>query len=56
MKPDIEMPRDRALVTAYGLALDVKLRDASVTGGYHDRLAGLRAKLDTMADAEILAL
>jgi C-terminal processing protease CtpA/Prc len=56
VKPDIAVARDRALVTAYGMALDAKLRDASVTGGYHDRLAALRAKLDTMTDAEILAL
>jgi hypothetical protein len=56
VKPDIDVPRDRALITAYGMALDAKLRDASVTGGYHDRLAALRAKLGTLADADILAL
>ena len=56
VKPDIEIARDRALITAYGIALDARLRDASVGGGYHDRLAALRAKLDTMTDAEILAL
>ncbi|MDP9105782.1 MAG: S41 family peptidase [Candidatus Eremiobacteraeota bacterium] len=56
VEPDIAIARDRALITAYGMALDAKLRDASVTGGYHDRLATLRTKLDTMTDAEILAL
>jgi len=56
VKPDIAVARDRALIAAYGMALDAKLGDASVTGGYRDRLAALRAKLDTMTDAEILAL
>ncbi len=56
VKPDIEIARDRALITAYGMALDTKLRDASLPAGYRERVTTLRAKLDTMTDAEILAL
>jgi Peptidase family S41 len=56
VKPDIEVPRDRALVTAYGMALDTRLRDTSLSTGQRDGITKLRAKLDTMSDAEILAL
>lgn len=56
VKPDIELPRERALVTAYGMAIDVKLSDTSLTAAQRDGLKQLRAKIDTLADAEILAL
>ena len=46
----------RALITAYGMALEAKLRDTSLSTPARDRLTQLRAKLDTMNDAEILAL
>ena len=56
VKPDIDVPRERALVTAYGMALDGRLRDSSLMTAQRDGLTKLRAKLDTMSDAEILAL
>ena len=56
VKPDIEVASDRALITAYGMALDARLRDASVLAFLKTGVAPLRAKLDTMTDAEILAL
>jgi C-terminal processing protease CtpA/Prc len=56
VKPDVEVARDRALITAYGMALDARLRDASVPAFLKTDVAPLRAKLDTMTDAEILAL
>jgi C-terminal processing protease CtpA/Prc len=56
VKPDIETPRERALIAAYGTALDAKLRDTTLSTPARTRLTELRAKLDTMTDAEILAL
>ncbi len=59
VKPDIAVPRERALAIAYGMALDAKFRAAASAGGPGNRfpqLTLLRAKLDTMSDAEILAL
>jgi hypothetical protein len=56
VKPDIEIPREQALVKAYGMALDAKLRDTSLPAGARTNLTQLRSKLDTMTDAEILAL
>jgi hypothetical protein len=56
VKPDVDVPRERALVTAYGLALDAKLRDGSLPAAQRDGLKQLRAKIDTLTDAEILAL
>ena len=56
VKPDIAIERDRALATAYGLALDAKIHDQSRPAAYRDGVAKLRAKLDTLTDADILAL
>jgi peptidase S41-like protein len=56
VKPDIPLARERALGTAYGMALDAKLRDTSLPTDERGRLVKLRGKLDTMSDAEILAL
>lgn len=56
VKPDIAVPRERALVTAYQMALDAKARDASTSAANRERIAALRAKLDTMTDDQILAL
>ena len=56
VKPDVALPRERALIAAYGMALDAKLKDASVSTPQRNGLTQLRVKLDTMTDAEILAL
>jgi hypothetical protein len=59
VKPDIATPRERALATAYGMALDAKFRTNAAQGGPANRypqLTQLRAKLDAMTDAEIFAL
>ena len=56
VKPDIATPRERALVTAYGTALDATLRDGALSTPQRTSLTQLRAKLDAMSDAEILAL
>ncbi|MDB5069343.1 MAG: hypothetical protein JWM87_454 [Candidatus Eremiobacteraeota bacterium] len=56
VKPDVEVPRERALIAAYGIAVDAKLRDASLTAAQRDGLQQLRAKIDTLTDADILAL
>jgi hypothetical protein len=56
VKPDIEVPRERALIAAYGMAVDAKLRDASLTAAQRDGLKQLRTRIDTLADADILAL
>jgi peptidase S41-like protein len=56
VKPDIETARDRALITAYGMALEAKLSDTTLSTPARDRYTQLRAKLDTLTDAEILAL
>ena len=56
VKPDIAVERDRALANAYSSALDAKLHDASLEHDQRDALTALRGKLETMTDAEILAL
>ncbi|HEX3464853.1 MAG TPA: S41 family peptidase [Candidatus Elarobacter sp.] len=56
VKPDIELPRERALIAAYGMALDAKLKDTSLSTPQRANLTQLRAKLDTMTDTEILGL
>ena len=56
VKPDIAVERDRALVTAYGMIVDARLRETSLTAAQRDAYTQLRAKIDTMTDAEILAL
>ena len=56
VKPDIAVDRDRALITAYGMIVDAKLRDTSLTAAQRDAYTKFRAKIDTMTDAEILAL
>jgi hypothetical protein len=56
VKPDVAVARDRALVTAYGMALDERLKDASLPAFQRDALVKLRARVDTLTDAEILAL
>jgi len=56
VKPDIAVARDRALATANAAALDARLRDASLDADQRSALSGLRGKLDTMTDAQILAL
>jgi hypothetical protein len=56
VKPDVAVERDRALVTAYGMAIDQRLKETTLTAGQRDALTKFRAKLDTMTDAEILAL
>jgi hypothetical protein len=56
VKPDVEVPRERALVTAYGMAIDAKLQDASLTAAQRDGMKQLRAKIGTLTDADILAL
>jgi len=56
VKPDIALPRERALIAAYGMALDAKLHDTALSTPQRTGLTQLRAKLDTMTDAEILAL
>lgn len=56
VKPDLPTARDRALATAYGMALDAKLKDASLSTAERTRLTELRPKVDAMSDAEILSL
>lgn len=56
VKPDIALPRERALIAAYGMAIDAKLKDSTLSTPQRTGLTQLRAKLDTMTDAEILAL
>ncbi|MDB5094317.1 MAG: hypothetical protein JWO85_2418 [Candidatus Eremiobacteraeota bacterium] len=56
VKPDVAVDRERALATAYAAALDARLRDASLDADQRGALRGLRGKLDTLTDAEILAL
>jgi hypothetical protein len=56
VKPDLAVPRDRALATAYASALEARLREPSLTSGERAAISSGRAKLDTMSDAEILAL
>jgi hypothetical protein len=56
VKPDVAVDRDRALITAYGMILDAKLRDTSLSAARRDGYTKLRAKVDTLTDAEILAL
>jgi C-terminal processing protease CtpA/Prc len=56
VKPDISLARDRALATAYAMALDEKLRDASLPSGMRTAYSELRTKLDTMTDSDIFAL
>ena len=56
VKPDVAVVRERALATAYATALDARLRDASLDADQRGMLTGLRGKLDTLTDAEILAL
>jgi C-terminal processing protease CtpA/Prc len=56
VKPDIDVARERALTTAYAMALDMKLRDTSVSSGARTAYSQLRTKLDTMTDSDIFAL
>jgi hypothetical protein len=56
VKPDLDVPRERALTTAYALVVDAKLKDSSLNAGARNGFTQLRAKLDTMTDAEVLAL
>jgi hypothetical protein len=56
VKPDLAQPRERALVTAYGMALDAKLHDTALSTDQRAGITKLRARLDTLTDAEILAL
>jgi hypothetical protein len=56
VKPDVDVPRDRALATAYARALEARLSDTTLPAGARERVSALRAKLDAMSDAEILAL
>jgi hypothetical protein len=56
VKPDVAVTRERALATAYAAALDARLHDASLDADERGALTQLRAKLETMSDAEILAL
>lgn len=56
VKPDVTVARERALTTAYAAALDAKLRDASLEQDERATLTALRGRVDTMSDAEILAL
>lgn len=54
VKPDVAVPADQALVTAYGMALDAKLRDATLSSSVRESLTAARARVDGLADAEIL--
>jgi hypothetical protein len=56
VKPDIDVPRERALTTAYAMVVDTKLRDTSLNAAARTGYTQLRTKLDTMTDAEVLAL
>jgi hypothetical protein len=56
VRPDVEVARERALVAAYGIALDTRLRDGSLSTDQRKRLTDLRARVDTMTDADILGL
>jgi Peptidase family S41 len=56
VKPDVEVPRERALVTAYGMAVDARLRDTSLPAAQRAALTQLRAKIDAMSDADVFAL
>ena len=56
VKPDQAVPPERALAVAYQAALDAKLRDPTLLTAQRDALQKLRAKVDTMSDAEIFAL
>lgn len=48
--------RARALIAAYGMALDATLKDSSLSTPQRTGLTQLRTKVETMTDAEILAL
>jgi hypothetical protein len=52
--PDVPVPADRALVTAYALALDEKLRDPSLDAGDRDDVRHTRDGLDASDDDALL--
>ncbi len=56
VQPDRALAPERALATAYAGALDARLAGTALAPSLRERLAALRAKLDTLNDAEILAL
>jgi hypothetical protein len=56
VRPDIAVPQDRALATAYAMALNGNAGIATMPTWYRDRLSGIRAKVSTMDDAAILDL
>jgi len=56
VKPDIDVPRERALVKAYGMAIDGKLGAATLTAAQRTALTELRGKIDALTDAQIFEL
>ena len=56
VQPDRVTAPERALATAYAAALGARLTGTALSPGLRAQLGTLRAKLDTMTDAEILAL
>ncbi|HTD36431.1 MAG TPA: hypothetical protein VK669_02860 [Candidatus Limnocylindrales bacterium] len=42
MKPDVALPRERALIAAYGMAIDAKLKDSSLSTPQRTGLTQLR--------------
>jgi hypothetical protein len=56
VRPDIAVPQDQALATAYAMALNGDAFIATLPTASRDRLSGIRAKLSTMDDAAILDL
>jgi ribosomal protein S19 len=53
--PDVAIPAERALATAYGMALDAKLHGAAVSDNLRKSLTATRTRLDSLADADLLA-
>lgn len=56
VRPDVAVASDQALVVAYELALDRKLRDATLPPMLRANIASLRARLESMTEAEVFAL
>jgi retinol-binding protein 3 len=53
--PDIAVPPDEALASAYRMALDARLRDATLAPELRTAVTALRARLGTAPDAQILS-
>jgi hypothetical protein len=53
VRPDVAVPADRALVTAYGMALSVKLHAATVSSSLRENLTSVGSRIEGLTDAEL---